>query len=493
MALSRLRMWVITATAVWLALAMDSKSWRVSAQATAVVSASPLTAEEAGLASAYSPPSPDEVNLFESWLAQWSIQARSRSPSAPVPPEVLALFGGPGDTGVTSGTPGVVAVEGGAGGQVAMTGGGRRRRRRRRRSLLTVEPALDGDQLHAPPHPSSPLGGRRELQQPASSLSPAPGNTASRNARPPSSSSIPGVDAVVAKDGSGQFTTVQAAVNNAPGNKRYVVLVKRGTYVEKVVVSKAYVTLRGEGPYLTKLTYSDTNAATGSTPASASVSVTGNFFSAEDIEFANGAPRPDTSSRNGQAVAIRIEGDQAAFYNCRFTGYQDTLLSLRGRHYFKNCYVRGSVDFIFGDGTAMFLDSDLYADVIDKGGYLTAQLRGTATSTTGFVFLRCKVNGNGLVYLGRPWGNAARTVFAYTYLSEMVQPKGWNDWGKDVKKLTVFYGEYKNTGPGAATGRRVNWSRQLTDAQAKPFLTVDFINGMSWIPQCGLKGLTGKV
>ncbi|GBG84826.1 hypothetical protein CBR_g39202 [Chara braunii] len=512
MALSRLRVWAITATAVWLSLlAMDSKSWRVSAQTTAVISASPLTAEEAELVSAYSPPSPDEVTLFDSWLSQ----DRSTS-SPPVPPQILALFGGPGDTGVTSATPGVVAVGRGAGGQVVMTGGGRRRRRRRSRSLLTVEPALDGDQLLAPPHPSSPLGGRRELQQSASSPSPAPGNTtgtsnapdSSGNAGPPppppppsssspppssSSSSTPGVDAVVAKDGSGQFTTVQAAVNNAPGNKRYVVFVKRGTYVEKVLVDKAYVTLRGEGPYLTTLTYSDTNAATGSTSASASVSVTGNFFSAEDIEFANGAPRPDTSSVTGQAVAIRITGDQAAFYNCRFIGYQDTLYSLQGRHYFKQCYIRGSVDFIFGDGTAMFLDSDLFADVIDKGGYLTAQNRGTAKSTTGFVFLRCKVNGNGLVYLGRPWGKAARTVFAYTYLSEVVQPAGWDTWGKTVpKKMTVFYGEYKNTGPGAEISRRVKWSRQLTAAQAKQFLTVDFIDGKSWIPKSGLQGLTDK-
>ncbi|GBG84810.1 hypothetical protein CBR_g39186 [Chara braunii] len=512
MALSRLRVWVITATAVWLSLlAMDSsRSCRVSAQPARGIPSSPPSGQEAALSSAYSPPSPEEVTLFQSWLVQSSVQARSRSnPSVFVSPQELALFGGPGDTGVTSATPGVLSVGSGsgagagAGGQGVITGGGRRRsrsrRRRRRRSLLTVDPPIDGDQHHPPPPPPPPPSllpaARRELKQPASSPSPPPRNTTgTSNAAnsSSSSSSTPGVDAVVAKDGSGQFTTVQAAVNAAPGNKRYVVLVKRGTYVEKLAVSKGYVTLRGEGPYLTKLTYNDTAGSAGGTSLSASVTVTGKFFSAEDLEFANGSPRPDTSSRTGQAVAFRITGDQAAFYNCRFIGYQDTLYSHRGRHYFKNCYIRGSVDFIFGDGTAMFLDSDLYADVIDKGGYLTAQNRGTATSTTGFVFLRCKVNGNGLVYLGRPWGNSARTVFAYTYMSDVVKPAGWNDWGKNVTKLTVFYGEYKNTGPGAATGLRETWAFQLTDAQAKPFLTVDFIGGKSWIPQSGLKGLTGK-
>ncbi|GBG92557.1 hypothetical protein CBR_g55951 [Chara braunii] len=308
-------------------------------------------------------------------------------------------------------------------------------------------------------------------------------------------------DVVVAQDGSGNFRTVQAAINAAPvkSTKRFVIFIKPGRYTEKVTVpsNKPFITLRGSGPYRTVISWGDrastllkTTKKPMGTFLSASVGVNADYFTAEDITFQNHASRPRPNSFTEQAVAFRITGDFAAFHNVRFYGYQDTLYCHRGRHLFKNVYVRGSVDFIFGNGRSMFLDSLLFADVTKTGGALTAQKRDSTKEPTGFVFIRCKVQGTGQVYLGRAWGRAARTIFAYTYMDNVILPVGWNDWFDPTRQETIFYAEYRCSGPGARRGQRARWSFGLTDKQVQPFLSTNFIDGKKWLGKTGIPGLS---
>lgn len=133
-------------------------------------------------------------------------------------------------------------------------------------------------------------------------------------------------------------------------------------------------------------------------------------------------------------MALRISADMAAFINCRFVGAQDTLYDHKGRHYFKKCYIQGSVDFIFGNGLSLYESCHLHAKT-DTYGALTAQKRESMLEETGFSFVNCKVTGSGALYLGRAWGTFSRVVFAYTYMDKMITPRGWNDWGDKQRQM----------------------------------------------------------
>ncbi|CAN1255782.1 Putative pectinesterase 11, partial [Linum perenne] len=164
------------------------------------------------------------------------------------------------------------------------------------------------------------------------------------------------------------------------------------------------------------------------------------------------------------AVALRVSGDKAAFHDCRILSYQDTLLDDRGSHYYRNCYIEGAIDFICG-----------------KNGSITAHDKDSESEKTGFVFLGCKVTGVGTTLLGRAWGSYSRVVYAYSYLGSTILPIGWSDWGDKSKQRTVFYGEYKNYGPGANRSKRAAWSKKLEIDEVSGFLSKDMIGGKSWI------------
>ncbi|KAH7428014.1 hypothetical protein KP509_10G071400 [Ceratopteris richardii] len=293
---------------------------------------------------------------------------------------------------------------------------------------------------------------------------------------------------VVAKDGSGQFTTVQAAVNSVPkGNKnRIIISIKPGIYKEKVKVDKPWITFQGAGPRLTEIRWGDMASTKGpdgkelGTFNSASVAINGDHFTARDITFRNTAPPPPGGAVGRQAVALRISGDMAAFFNVNFYGAQDTLYDHKGRHYFYKCYIEGSIDFIFGNGRSFYLECRLHS-IANPSGSLTAQKRESTSEDTGFSFLRCVVTGSGSIYLGRAWGPASRVVYSFTYFDDIIRPEGWFDWGDKARQKTVFYAEYKCFGPGANRDGRVSWSRVLTDKQATPFLHTGFINGEQWL------------
>lgn len=151
----------------------------------------------------------------------------------------------------------------------------------------------------------------------------------------------------------------------------------------------------------------------------------------------NSAPLPPSGALGKQAVAFRISADKAAFKGCRFIGAQDTLYDHVGRHYFDNCYVEGSVDFVFGNGLSLYKNCHLHA-VTDSYGALAAQKRESLLEETGFSFVACRVTGSGALYLGRAWGTFSRVVFAYTYMDKIITPKGWYDWGDKNRDMYVF-------------------------------------------------------
>jgi pectinesterase len=299
-------------------------------------------------------------------------------------------------------------------------------------------------------------------------------------------------DAVVAADGSGQYTTIQAAVSAAadrkPGEPRWTILVKAGTYKERVYVQRerGYITLVGEDAAKTILTF-DLNAnlkgpddlpiGTFRTPT---LQVDGDGFEVENLTIANSA------GPVGQALALRVDGDRVAFRRCRFLGWQDTILLNRGRQYLEDCYIEGHVDFIFGGATAWFERCHIHCL---RDGYITAASTPQG-QPYGFVFSNCEITGAEGVrtYLGRPWRDFARTVFLRTAMSGVIRPEGWNNWNKPAAEKTSFYAEFGSSGPGGETKARAAWSHQLSPAEAAALARESVLAGTDdWKPWMAMR------
>ncbi|XP_045816824.1 putative pectinesterase 63 [Trifolium pratense] len=288
----------------------------------------------------------------------------------------------------------------------------------------------------------------------------------------------------VRKDGTGDFKTITDAVNSIPsGNmRRVVVWIGMGEYREKITVdmSKRFVTFYGErngneNDIMPIITY-DATALHYGTLYSATVAVDADYFVAVNVAFVNSSPMPNENSVGGQALAMRISGDKAAFYNCKFIGYQDTLCDDKGRHFFKDCYIQGTYDFIFGNGKSIYLKTTIKS--VGKGlKVITAQGRESISEDTGFTFVHCKIIGSGHrnTYLGRGWRRSPRVVFAYTFMDSGVNSRGWYHHESNE---TIYFGEYKCIGPGAASSSS---SRILSDEEAKPFLSMAYIHGEQWV------------
>ncbi|KAL3497487.1 hypothetical protein ACH5RR_040219 [Cinchona calisaya] len=296
---------------------------------------------------------------------------------------------------------------------------------------------------------------------------------------------------IVDLEGFGDFKSVQAAVDSVPENNRKTVLIRisPGYYMEKVVVpaSKPYITFQGAGRDATVIEWHDRASDRGPdgqqlrTYHTASVSVFATYFSAKNISFKNTAPAPMPGMQGWQAVAFRIAGDKAFFSGCGFYGAQDTLCDDAGRHYFKECHIEGSIDFIFGNGRSMYKDCELHS-IATRFGSLAAQNRKSPDEKTGFAFVRCKVTGSGPIYVGRAMGQYSRIVFSYTFFDDIVAHNGWDDWDHiSNKSKTAFFGVYKCWGPGAVAVRGVSWARELDFNTAHPFLAKSFVNGRHWI------------
>jgi len=278
----------------------------------------------------------------------------------------------------------------------------------------------------------------------------------------------------VAQDGRGDFTTVQEAINAVPDFRRKETKIKimNGVYQEKLILpaSKTHVTFVGENTEKTILTYDDYAQKLNkygeeiSTTGSSSFFIFGDDFKAEDITFENSA------GPVGQAVAVRVDGDRVMFINCRFLGNQDTLY-LHGkdsRQYYKNCYIEGTTDFIFGWSTAVFENCEIFCK---EGGHYITAASTEKSANYGFVFIDCKITGDAPAnsfYLGRPWRDYAQTVFINTEMPSLIKPEGWHNWSKPNAEKTVFYAEYNSNGSGASN-HRVVWSKQLTKNQLEHY------------------------
>jgi len=290
----------------------------------------------------------------------------------------------------------------------------------------------------------------------------------------------------VAKDGSGNYTTVQAAINAVPDNNSswYTINIKNGTYKEKITISakKTYVYLKGTSNTSTIITYSQCNSTAGGTEASASVTVKAANFKAENIYFKNDFDYDNSSYSNKQAVALAAEGDKQVYKNCRFHSHQDTLLlwSGTGRQYFTGCYIEGHTDFIFGNGTALFNNCTIYS--LKKSGASIAAPSTYSSTSYGLIFMNCTVsagsNSSKSVYLGRPWhpsssGIKSMAVYYKCALGAHIATAGWTSMSGVSPSGQRMY-EYKNSGSGAV----VNSSRtQLSDSTAANYTVTKILNG----------------
>ena len=279
---------------------------------------------------------------------------------------------------------------------------------------------------------------------------------------------------VVSRDGTGNFRTLQEAIESARAFMDYTVTiyVKNGVYKEKVIVPSwvENIDIIGEDRDKTIITYDDhANINKMGTFRTYTVKVEGSDITFKNLTIENNA------AQLGQAVALHTEGDRLKFINCRILGNQDTIYTGAKftRLYFKDCYIDGTTDFIFGPSTALFEDCIIHSK---RNSYVTAAST-PKEAKYGYVFKHCKLTaepGVDKVYLGRPWRPYAYTLFIECELGKHIVLAGWHYWGKQSNEETARYMEYKNTGEGANASERVAWSKQLTKKEAEA-VTVDAI------------------
>ena len=299
----------------------------------------------------------------------------------------------------------------------------------------------------------------------------------------------------VAKDGSGDYKTIQEAINavRAYSPVPISIFIRNGVYQEKLVIPSwvGNITIKGESREQTIITNNDysgkfmakdadtlTNKTRFSTFNSYTVWVQGNDVKIENLTIRN------TSGRVGQAVALHVDGDRFGIRSCDLLGNQDTLLTAgdSSRQYYENCYVEGTTDFIFGPATAIFKNCTIKSLT---NSYITAASTPKWKSF-GYVFMDCKLIANDeaqKVFLGRPWRANARTVFLNCEMGKQIRPEGWDNWRNPDNEKTAFYAEYNCKGEGASRAQRVAWSKELTKKEAKEYTIAKIFAGTTpWTP-----------
>ncbi len=329
----------------------------------------------------------------------------------------------------------------------------------------------------------------------------------------------------VNQTGSADCTTLGEAFALAcetPTEQAVEIRIGAGTYKEKLDLERDNVTLTGEAPETVSIEFDDyalflmPDGIKRGTFRSYTIYVHGNNFTAKNITFKNTA---GFGAKVGQAVAVYADGDGMTFENCRFQGRQDTLFTAplpptvvewggfrgprenaprdNGTHYYKNCYIEGDVDFIFGGATAFFEECHIHSlsrrspeenasaspaenpqNNAAPEGYVTAASTPEGRKY-GYVFDRCRFTSNcapETVYLGRPWRSFAKTVIMRSELGPHIKKEGWHDWNKEDAREQAFYAEFENYGPGAAPEARVSWSHQLTREEAEEYSKEKVLN-----------------
>ncbi|CAN0906761.1 Putative pectinesterase/pectinesterase inhibitor 45 [Linum grandiflorum] len=311
-------------------------------------------------------------------------------------------------------------------------------------------------------------------------------------------------NAVVAKDGSGKFKTIGAALAGYPKNfkGRYVIYVKAGVYSEQVTVGKGMknVYMYGDGPRKSivtgKLSFAKDGLGTWKT---ASFVVEADGFIARSMGFQNTA-----GPEGHQAVAVRSLSDQSAFINCRLDGFQDTLCYQGGRQLFRNCVLSGTIDFLFGYGSVVVQNSLIIVrkPLDNQFNTVTADGKKEKGQPTGIVIQNCRIVPEAKLvpdrfklktYLGRPWKAYSTTVVMESELGDLIQPDGWKEWDGTQFLDTLYYAEYANRGPGANTARRLKWKtiRFLSRNEAMKWTVESFLRGREWVANTGANVIYG--
>lgn len=300
-------------------------------------------------------------------------------------------------------------------------------------------------------------------------------------------------DYIVAKDGSGNFATIQQAIDSVQDNNpdKTLIYIKNGIYKESVVISsgKKNVVLYGEDDLGTIITY--TPEATDNLPT---LAVYAEGFIAYNLTIENTA-----GPTWGPAQALLQEGDKSIYINCRIIANQDTYFNRKIRSYCKNCYFEGTVDFIFGEGTIVFEDCILFS----KGGSAITAASTKEYVNYGYVFRNCHVvsKKGTTTHLGRPWREYAAVAFINCELPDELIDAGWHNWDKPEREVTARFAEYRNYGPGADTSQRVDWAKMLTADEAGEYATLNVLKTIysdtpsidNWNPYSDIRnaGITG--
>ena len=306
----------------------------------------------------------------------------------------------------------------------------------------------------------------------------------------------------VANDGTGDYYSIQRALDMAPKTGGAVLSIAPGIYREVITVDKPNITMRGGDPGASKTVIVNDRSAgqNGGTLHSATVNVTGDRFFAENITFQNDFNRTHPQLPAGsQALALLVTGDRAVFHNVRLLGNQDTVYLGTAcgpdgqncavtRQYFSDCYVAGNVDFIFGDSKAVFENCEIHSTPHD-GGFITAQSKHYPGQDSGFVIDHSRLTADagvtGSVYLGRPWRPYATVIYMHTDMGDKIDPAGWREWhpGETHSLDTAYYAEFDSTGPGAHRGQRDAHTLFLTPQQAAQYEPKVFLRGSDrWDP-----------
>nr|AAC27719.1 flower-specific pectin methylesterase precursor [Arabidopsis thaliana] len=303
---------------------------------------------------------------------------------------------------------------------------------------------------------------------------------------------------VVAKDGSGQFKTVQQAVDACPENNRgrCIIYIKAGLYREQVIIPKKKnnIFMFGDGARKTVISYNRSVALSRGTTTSLSATVESEGFMAKWMGFKNTA-----GPMGHQAAAIRVNGDRAVIFNCRFDGYQDTLYVNNGRQFYRNCVVSGTVDFIFGKSATVIQNTLIVVRKGSKGQYNTVTADGNELGLgmkIGIVLQNCRIVPDRKLtperltvatYLGRPWKKFSTTVIMSTEMGDLIRPEGWKIWDGESFHKSCRYVEYNNRGPGAFANRRVNWAKVARSAaEVNGFTAANWLGPINWIQEANV-------
>jgi pectinesterase len=295
----------------------------------------------------------------------------------------------------------------------------------------------------------------------------------------------------VDKNGGGDYTDVASAISAVESGQPTVIYIKNGVYDEKLTVDKPFVTIVGEDKEKTVLRFNDgankldENGEPIGTFKTASVKITHNAecFEAYNLTFENNA---GLGSVAGQAVALYLDCDKAIIKDCRLIAKQDTLLTgpmfldieenprLLNRQYFKNCYIEGDVDFIFGGAAALFEDCEIFALARPKElhCYVTAACT-SKESEFGYIFRNCHLTGSAeedSVYLGRPWREYANVAYINCELDKCMNKQGFCKWNKTERHLTARYFQYGSRGEGYDESQVEDWTRVLDENEASKYL-----------------------